>query len=201
MGQEVECMLRDGGRELAGRAHLDTDELVFRGEGRLRIPYQAISAVTAEGGVLIVDHPAGRSELVIGERAERWAQAILHPKTVVDKLGVKPGQRVALVGISDPDFERRLEERGARLVGAAALDVDHLFVAVETALDLDRLGTHVARIARDGAVWTLRRKGRRDLTEADVMTAGKAAGLVDVKVVRFSDTHTAEKFVIPVARR
>jgi hypothetical protein len=24
---------------------------------------------------------------------------------------------------------------------------------------------------------------------------------VDVKVVRFSDTHTAEKFVIPVARR
>ena len=34
-----------------------------------------------------------------------------------------------------------------------------------------------------------------------VMTAGEAAGLVDVKVVRFSDTHTALKFVIPKARR
>jgi hypothetical protein len=33
------------------------------------------------------------------------------------------------------------------------------------------------------------------------MAAGKAAGLVDVKVVRFSETHTAEKFVRPVATR
>ena len=33
------------------------------------------------------------------------------------------------------------------------------------------------------------------------MAAGKAAGLVDVKVVAFSATHTAEKFVIPVAKR
>jgi hypothetical protein len=34
-----------------------------------------------------------------------------------------------------------------------------------------------------------------------VMRAGKAAGLVGVKVVSFSSTHTVEKFVIPVARR
>lgn len=194
-------MLRDGGRELSGRAHLDTDELVFRGEARLRIRYREMTSVTADGGVLIVEHPAGRSELVVGDRAERWVEAILHPKTVVDKLGVKPGQRVALVGVDDPGFEHRLRECGADLVGARELDVDHLFVAVETASDLDRLGTHVARIARAGAVWTLRRKGRGDLTEADVMAAGKAAGLVDVKVVRFSETHTAEKFVIPLARR
>ncbi len=33
------------------------------------------------------------------------------------------------------------------------------------------------------------------------MDAGKAAGLVDVKVVSFSPTHTAEKFVIPIAKR
>ena len=31
--------------------------------------------------------------------------------------------------------------------------------------------------------------------------AGRAAGLVDVKVVSFSATQTAEKFVIPVANR
>ena len=39
------------------------------------------------------------------------------------------------------------------------------------------------------------------VTEAESMTAGKAAGLVDVKVVKFSETHTAEKMVIRVARR
>ena len=33
------------------------------------------------------------------------------------------------------------------------------------------------------------------------MAAGKRAGLVDVKVVSFSETLTAEKFVIPVAKR
>jgi hypothetical protein len=33
------------------------------------------------------------------------------------------------------------------------------------------------------------------------MDAGKAAGLVDVKVISFSDTHTGEKFVIPLALR
>jgi hypothetical protein len=34
-----------------------------------------------------------------------------------------------------------------------------------------------------------------------VMAAGKAAGLVDVKVVGFSSTHTAQKFVIPLKNR
>jgi hypothetical protein len=50
-------------------------------------------------------------------------------------------------------------------------------------------------------IWTLRPKGSRDLTESEMMRAGKDAGLVDVKVVSFSDTLTAEKFVVPVARR
>jgi hypothetical protein len=33
------------------------------------------------------------------------------------------------------------------------------------------------------------------------MAAGKDAGLVDVKVVKFSETQTAEKLVIPKAQR
>jgi hypothetical protein len=33
------------------------------------------------------------------------------------------------------------------------------------------------------------------------MDAGKAAGLVDTKVVSLSEAHTAEKYVIPVSRR
>ena len=56
-------------------------------------------------------------------------------------------------------------------------------------------------LKRDGAIWVIRPKGHADISERDVMKAGKTAGLVDVKVVRFSETHTAEKFVIPVARR
>jgi hypothetical protein len=53
----------------------------------------------------------------------------------------------------------------------------------------------------NGALWIVRPKGRPEISERAVMAAGKAAGLVDVKVVSFSATHTAEKFVIPLAKR
>ena len=53
----------------------------------------------------------------------------------------------------------------------------------------------------NGALWVIRPKGRPEISERAVMAAGKAAGLVDVKVVGFSPTHTAEKFVIPVSGR
>ena len=53
-----------------------------------------------------------------------------------------------------------------------------------------------------GAIWVLRAKGAAaSVSESAVMAAGKAAGLVDTKVVAFSETHTAERLVIPVARR
>lgn len=199
MGQEVACTALTAGRRVNGRALLETDELIFRGDGlRLRIPYASVTSVRAADGVLELDHAGETTTLELGEKAARWAERIRNPKTVIEKLGVKPGQRVALRGVDADGFAADLEARGAELVETGA---DHLFVGVETHEDLAGLSRLVPLIARDGAVWTLRRKGRKDLTEADVMAAGKAAGLVDVKVVRFSDTHTAEKFVIPVADR
>jgi hypothetical protein len=51
------------------------------------------------------------------------------------------------------------------------------------------------------AMWVVYPKGRQQITEGDVLAAGRAAGLKDVKVVGFSATHTALKFVIPLTRR
>ena len=199
MGQESVCIAVRAGRRVEGRALLETDELRFRADGlRVTIPYASITAVRAEDGALVVEHGGETTTFELGARAARWADQIRNPKSVIDKLGVKPGQRVALHGVEADGFAAELAARGAELVDA---DADHLFVAVETHEDLAGLSKLVPLIARDGAVWTLRRKGRKDLTETDVRTAGIAAGLVDVKVVRFSDTHTAEKFVIPVADR
>jgi len=50
-------------------------------------------------------------------------------------------------------------------------------------------------------LWVVYPKGRKEITEGDVLGAGRKAGLKDVKVVGFSLTHTALKFVIPVERR
>jgi hypothetical protein len=199
VGQETACTASSNGSRASGRALLETDELLFRGDGmRLRIPYTTITAVRAADGLLEVDHEGATSTFELGDKAAPWAHQLAHPKTVIDKLGVRPGQRVVLRGIEADGFAADLTARGAELVDA---DADHLFVMVDTHEDLAGIPGLVPLIARNGAVWTLRPKGRKDLTEGDVRAAGKAAGLVDVKVVRFSDSHTAEKFVIPVADR
>jgi hypothetical protein len=84
---------------------------------------------------------------------------------------------------------------------AASCPVDLIFFSVDHRDALARMSTLAGLIKPDGAVWIVRPKGRKDITEAETMAAGKRAGLVDVKVVSFSEMHTAEKFVIPVARR
>ena len=56
-------------------------------------------------------------------------------------------------------------------------------------------------MARDGGVWVVAPKGGVEPREAQVLEAGRAAGLKDVKVARWSDTHTAHRFVIPVDAR
>jgi len=77
-----------------------------------------------------------------------------------------------------------------------------VFVLVEQCEDI---GTRLARIEPslngDGAVWVLWPKGRPELRETDIIAAGPGAGLVDVKVVRFSERLSALKLVIPLARR
>ena len=51
------------------------------------------------------------------------------------------------------------------------------------------------------ALWVVYPKGKKEITENEVLAAGRKAGLKDVKVVGFSPTHTALKFVIPLDRR
>ena len=97
-----------GGASFAGTAHLEVDELRFRGETRLRIPLASVSGVDVRDGALHVTHAEG----------------------------------LAVLGLGD---------------------------AVAT-----------------GTV---------------IFAAAKDAGLTATKVVRFSETDTAEKLVIPVAAR
>jgi hypothetical protein len=56
-------------------------------------------------------------------------------------------------------------------------------------------------LAEGGALWVVYPKGKLEIKEAHVIESGRVAGLVDVKVVKFSETHTALKFVRPKAKR
>lgn len=123
-------------------------------------------------------------------------------RTLLDKLGVKPGQRIAIVGVEDAGFRKELAARVPEFAREKPQDdLDLLFYRAESAEALHRLENLVRMIKRDGAIWVIYPKGRTHIRELDVITAGKAAGLVDNKVARFSDTHTALRFVIPIAKR
>lgn len=209
MGAEAKCTLTFGKTRAEGKALLETDALIFRGgDVRLSVPYKEMSKVEANDGALRVTFAKGRAVFAIGDAAPRWAAKILNPPSRVDKLGVKPSHVALVLGLEDRDFTRELEERGARVITKVAGDgrrrgsgeADMIFYAAGSRAALDKLVDLQKHLKRDGAIWVIRPKGVTAITEADVMKAGKMAGLVDVKVARFSDTHTAEKFVIPVAK-
>jgi len=202
MGAEARCIATIGGKKAAGKALLETDELIFRGEDiRLKIPYKSVSSIDAVDGVLHVAWQSGVASFELGPQAVKWADRIRTPPSRIDKLDVKPGQLVLFVGIRDATLREEIETRGATVVARPIAPVDAVFVAANERSDLRRLATVQNFLKRDGSIWVIRPKGRPSISENDVMTAGKNAGLVDVKVVRFSGTHTAEKFVIPVSKR
>jgi hypothetical protein len=202
MGAEAKCTLTFGRTRAEGKALLEADALIFRGgDVRLSVPYKQMSKVEANAGVLRVTFPDGTAVFALGDAASKWAAKILNPPSRVDKLGVKPSHVVLVFGVDDAQFTRELADRGARVATKATGQADLIFYAAPTRAALDELVPLQKYLKRNGAIWVIRPKGVQAITEADVMRAGKAAGLVDVKVARFSDTHTAEKFVIPVRDR
>ncbi|HEX7832130.1 MAG TPA: hypothetical protein VF787_20905 [Thermoanaerobaculia bacterium] len=202
MGDAVKCRIHTDGASFTGEALLETSELIFRGDKRIVIKFDAIQSVEAVDGELHLTHKGGEATIELGSYAAKWAEKILNPKTVVQKLGVKAGQQVSVVHLDDAAFMRDLEKAGALITsGLAKKNSDAIFYGANTRADLAELESLRGSLASNGSLWVIRPKGVKDITESEVMAAGKAAGMVDVKVVRFSDTHTAEKFVIPVAKR
>ncbi len=202
MGQEAACTVRFEGKTHRGRALLEHDALIFRGDTRLIIPFKEIRAVVARAGTLRVTSPRGVAAFQVGAAAERWAERIRSPKSLIDKLGITPGARVAVLGVTDAAFWIQLRVRtGDIALARARPGTDAILLQVKAPRDLARLGPLHRRIKPDGAIWVVAPKGDPVVREADVLAGGKAAGLVDVKVAAFSPTHTAHKFVIPVARR
>jgi len=202
MGAETKCSLTFGKTRAEGKALLETDALIFRGgDVRLSIPYAQVASAEARDGSLRVKFPGGLAVFAVGDLAPKWAQKILNPPSRLDKLGVKRDQTVIVVGVEDAGFADELKARGAQVSTRLSGEADIIFYAASSRAALSRLESLQKNLKRDGAIWVIRPKGIDAITESEVMKAGKLAGLVDVKVARFSDTHTAEKFVIPVAKR
>jgi len=122
---------------------------------------------------------------------------------LLDKLGIRPGMRVALLGVDDAAFLAQLADRTSDVTaGWPKPDTDVVLLGADTTADLAPLASLATMIRPAGAIWVVSRKGRdATLRDVEVMDAGREAGLVDNKVASFSDTHTSLRLVIPVHLR
>ena len=203
MGNEATCVARMNGKSASGKARLETDVLQFRGDGlKISIPFKSMTSIVAKNGELHVAAPEGIASLDLGTAAEKWADKIRNPPSRLQKIGVKPEWLVSVLGVEDAGFLQELRGAVSKIsVGRVVKNCDAIFVGATKTAQLSRLKTLKSSLKANGALWVIRPKGRPEITESAVMAAGKAAGLVDVKVVGFSPTHTAEKFVIPISKR
>jgi len=181
---------------MQGKAQLETDFILFRGPERLKIAFAELTKVTADGGVLRLEFAGGPLELELGDAAAKWAQKILNPPSLLDKLGVKPDLTVRLIGdfdVFDPGFGQQLAAREAAIGTKGKCDL--LFFAAAKSAELARIAKLKANLEPGGALWVIYPKGVPAIKEIEVIQAGRAAGMKDVKVARFSATHTGLKFV------
>lgn len=124
-------------------------------------------------------------------------------RPLLDKLGVKPGAKVAVVDLDDAGFISLLRQRTSDIVkGKPSSPCDLVFFGAESSSDLIRLKDLKAWIEPNGAIWVVRPKSAGSaLRETDVIAAGLAAGLVDNKIASFSDTHGAMRLVFRLRDR
>lgn len=124
------------------------------------------------------------------------------------KLGLKEGMTAWVIGSPRPYREFFAEwpqaELHLHLPDGRQADFIHLFAASYQELE-DGLERAVPRLTKAGMLWVSWPKKASGLASEidkfDVMKAGQAIGLVDVKVASINPVWSGHKFVIPVARR
>lgn len=198
MGTVVEGSVTVGGQKVNCKADFASDHVTFSGGRRGEVPYSKIEVLATARGLLKLRVDGALMEFPLGDKVDRIAAKVRRPPTLMDKLGVTPGLVVAVVGVEAKAFVVELAKVAPEAVrGEPRRPVDLLFLGVRGRDELDRVAEMVGHVKVDGGLWVVYPKGRRDLRESDVLAAGRAAGLKDVKVARVSQELTALRFVRP----
>jgi hypothetical protein len=205
VGNEAKCVVTFGKQKARGKALLETSEIVFRSEDgamRLKIAFGSIKSATASDGKLRLEGPDGTAIFELGANAAKWLEKILHPKTRIEKLGIKSNAAVSVVGTFEAEFLAELRAATKNVSNEkVTADAEWIFFAADNAKDLSHVRKLAEQLKGATALWIVYPKGQKQITENDVIDAGRRVGLKDVKVVGFSATHTALKFVIPLDKR
>ncbi len=124
-------------------------------------------------------------------------------KSVVQKLGIKPGFRIFTAG-APAAYRDIVGELPADVTLKAPLDMVHVF-ATEAAGLAARLRGYRAAVEPDGMIWVSWPKKSSgvatDLTDVVVRDVALPLGLVDIKVCAIDDIWSGLKFVVPRDQR
>jgi hypothetical protein len=143
------------------------------------------------------------ASLTVGSHGTIPTMERTYTTPLLDKLGLRPGMRVALIDIDDTEIRGLIADRTTDVTeGWPGPDTDLLLLGADTTDALTSLRALSTCIRPNGAIWVVSRKGKAaTLRDVEVIGAARAAGLVDNKVASFSSTHTSLRLVIPVDRR
>lgn len=202
MGTEAKGTLIVGGQKVPVAGDFGSDRVLFSGGRRGPVSYKDIEVIGITKGRLKLRVDGAVMEFDFGGSVDRIAQKIRKPPTRLDKMGIKPGVTAAVVDLEDKRFITELRTRVPdAFVGKPPEPVDVLILGVEATDDLGAIVPLIRHFKEDGGMWIVYPKGRRDVTEMQVIEAGRAAGLKDVKIMRFTEKLSAMRFVVPFADR
>lgn len=107
MGKEAACAAVAGPKRGPVKAHLDGERLRVSGALRLNVPLGELRELAVRDGALSFEVAGERITLELGARAAAaWARDIANPKSLLEKLGVKPGQRSCVLGLASPFVDK-----------------------------------------------------------------------------------------------
>jgi hypothetical protein len=124
-------------------------------------------------------------------------------RTTVQKLGVKPGDRIEVHGDVGPGLRKDVKDASGRgLVKAGELD--GAIVAIDSLEEAEAVFTsYRERVKESGYLWLITRKRghERYLNQLLLVPFGKRHGLIDNKTCSVDDSRSGIRFVVPRARR
>jgi hypothetical protein len=147
-----------------------------------------------------LDRKAARRQAVSSNPAVNQPTAGYSGTPLLDKLGVKPGNRLALIG-APRGFAEWLPPlpEGATIRQRGDAEADVILLFLRSRKELPSIGATIRRMpAQGGMLWAVWPKKTSsivsDLSEGAVRDAGLGAGVVDTKVCAIDETWSGLRF-------
>jgi hypothetical protein len=124
-------------------------------------------------------------------------------RTLAQKLGIKPQQRIEVAGDVGPGLRREVKEAAERgLARAGDLDGAIVYVSSEDAAK-EALIRYRGRLRDTGYLWMITRKRGHDeyVNQMHLVPHAKRLNLIDNKTCSIDDERSGIRFVIPRALR